>query len=72
MNHKDILIRSLKTGLVAFLAVFGAGIGDLLNAFNSGGLTALKAAGLALAVSAITAALTATLNYAIQIFSPKA
>ncbi len=67
MNHKDILIRSLKTALVAFLVVFGAGLMNLAHAFQTGGLDALQASGLALVVSALAAAGTAVLNYAIQL-----
>lgn len=70
LNHKDVLVRSAKTFVAAFVPVFGAGLVNLQSQFVDGGLNAGKSALIALTVAAVSAGITAVWNYAIQLATP--
>lgn len=71
LNHKDVLVRALKTFVAAFLPIFGAGLVNLQSQFVNGGLSASKSALVALIVAAISAGITAVWNYGIQLATPQ-
>lgn len=59
---KDDVKRVVWTFVQAFVIVFAAGIGDLVNAFKSGGLDAAQAAIVALICAAGAAGISALKN----------
>lgn len=66
LNHRDVLIRALKTAAQSFVAVFVVAFGNLFDVYQHGGLSGLKSALVALLSAALAAAVSATWNYYLQ------
>lgn len=66
VNHRDVIIRTAKTFVAAFIGVFVLSFANLFDIVSKQGLSGLKSATAALLGSAIAAGITAIWNYYLQ------
>lgn len=71
LDHKDVLIRTLKTAVATFLGVYVSALTNLFSLLQAWNIDSLEKALVALIPAAASAAVTAIWNYILQIRNAK-